>query len=239
MPARDGRGGGALRSPDSATLLRSLCELRRVWSLPKRRARRQKRNPGAAVVPLDRSRISLRSIRATAEISFRDMRLYVLAMRLRTRAFRTPKKPSQKQSQELPPSKRKKGGGAPKGAPRCRIGKRCGAHPVSVPQIRTGPRPLAASWSGRARLSAPHRGTSPAFTPARLGRASWNHRIQAGGPSPAPVQRAPRSPACAGRDVAQAARAHGVSPCTREPPPLRPKEYPREWRPSSSGILSM
>ena len=27
-----------------------------------------------------------------------------------------------------------------------------------------------------------------------LGRASWNHRVQTGGPSPAPVQRAPRSP---------------------------------------------
>jgi hypothetical protein len=38
-----------------------------------------------------------------------------------------------------------------------------------------------------------------------LGRASWNHRMQTGGPSPAPVQRAPRSPARAGRDDAQAA----------------------------------
>ncbi len=27
-----------------------------------------------------------------------------------------------------------------------------------------------------------------------LGRASWNRRVQTGGPSPAPVQRAPRSP---------------------------------------------
>jgi len=35
------------------------------------------------------------------------------------------------------------------------------------------------------------------------GRASWNHRIQTGGPSPAPVQRAPRGPARAGRDDAQ------------------------------------
>jgi hypothetical protein len=37
------------------------------------------------------------------------------------------------------------------------------------------------------------------------GRASWNHRMQTGGPSPAPVQRAPRSPTRAGRDDAQAA----------------------------------
>ena len=36
---------------------------------------------------------------------------------------------------------------------------------------------------------------SPRFYP-RLGpsRASWNHRMQTGGPSPAPVQRAPRGP---------------------------------------------
>jgi len=37
------------------------------------------------------------------------------------------------------------------------------------------------------------------------GRASWNHRMQTGGPSPAPVQRAPRSPTRAGRDDAQTA----------------------------------
>ena len=35
-----------------------------------------------------------------------------------------------------------------------------------------------------------------AFTPRiGSGRASWNHRMQTGGPSPAPVQRAPRRPA--------------------------------------------
>ncbi len=39
-----------------------------------------------------------------------------------------------------------------------------------------------------------------------LGRASWNHRMQTGGPSPAPVQRAPRSPARAGRADTQTAR---------------------------------
>ncbi len=43
------------------------------------------------------------------------------------------------------------------------------------------------------------------FSRLGLGRASWNHRMQTGGPSPAPVQRAPRSPARAGRDDAQAA----------------------------------
>jgi hypothetical protein len=52
--------------------------------------------------------------------------------------------------------------------------------------------------------------------------------MQTGGPSPAPVQRAPRGPARAGRDDAQAARERSVSPRPREPLPLRPKEYPRE-----------
>ncbi len=47
----------------------------------------------------------------------------------------------------------------------------------------------------RARLSALHRGTSPRCYPQLgPGRASWNHRIQTGEPSPAPVQRAPRGP---------------------------------------------
>jgi hypothetical protein len=58
--------------------------------------------------------------------------------------------------------------------------------------------------SGTARLSALLRGHAPG-TRLGLGRASWNHRMQTGGPSPAPVQRAPRSPARAGRADAQTA----------------------------------
>src|SRR6202044_1995601 len=51
----------------------------------------------------------------------------------------------------------------------------------------------------------------PRFWPRLgLGRASWNHRMQTGGPSPEPVQRAPRSPTRAGRDDAQAARERSV-----------------------------
>jgi hypothetical protein len=57
-----------------------------------------------------------------------------------------------------------------------------------------------------ARLSALLRDYAPGFhSRLGLGRASWNHRMQTGGPSPAPVQRAPRSPARAGRDDAQTA----------------------------------
>ena len=43
------------------------------------------------------------------------------------------------------------------------------------------------------------------FSQLGPGRASWNHRMQTGGPSPAPVQRAPRSPARAGRADTQTA----------------------------------
>ncbi len=94
------------------------------------------------------------------------------------------------------------------------------------------------SWSGRARLSAPHRGTRRGFYP-RLGsgRASWNHRMQTGGPSPAPVQRAPRSPTRAGRDDAQAARERSVWPRSREPLPLRPSGVPSRKASFASGIL--
>src|SRR5580693_715954 len=53
----------------------------------------------------------------------------------------------------------------------------------------------AARPAGRARLSALHRGSRQAVTPdSAPGRVSWNRRVQTGGPSPAPVQRAPRGP---------------------------------------------
>ena len=84
----------------------------------------------------------------------------------------------------------KEGGGAPNGAPTsCR-----------APIRRRGRGPI----KGTARLSALLRGHAPG-TRLGLGRASWNHRMQTGGPSPAPVQRAPRSPARAGRADTQTA----------------------------------
>src|ERR1700688_5297985 len=53
----------------------------------------------------------------------------------------------------------------------------------------------AARPAGRARLSALHRVSRHAVTPdSAPGRVSWNRRVQTGGPSPAPVQRAPRGP---------------------------------------------
>jgi hypothetical protein len=54
----------------------------------------------------------------------------------------------------------------------------------------------AAGFSAKpALLSALYRGTHRAFTLGSTpGRASWDYRVQTGGPSPAPVQRAPRGP---------------------------------------------
>jgi len=65
----------------------------------------------------------------------------------------------EKPSQEASPknSSLKKGGGAPRGAGRIRIEKRCGARPFSFPPCERTEAALT-SWSGRARLSAPHRG---------------------------------------------------------------------------------
>jgi hypothetical protein len=83
----------------------------------------------------------------------------------------------------------KEGGGAPNGAPQ-----------LPRRNARARPRPDKRT----ARLSALLRGHAPG-TRLGLGRASWNHRMQTGGPSPAPVQRAPRSPTRAGRADAQTA----------------------------------
>jgi hypothetical protein len=81
-------------------------------------------------------------------------------------------------------------------------------------------------WSGRARLSAPHRGIRGFCPRLGSGRASWNHRMQTGGPSPAPVQRAPRGPTRAGRDDAQAARERRVSLRPTRTAPAPPQGVP-------------
>jgi hypothetical protein len=93
-------------------------------------------------------------------------------------------------------------------APRClcfpkrEAERRTAHHSCRASMRRRGRGPI----SGAARLSALLRGHAPGFH-SRLGpgRASWNRRMQAGGPSPAPVQRAPRSPARAGRADTQTA----------------------------------
>jgi hypothetical protein len=146
------------------------------------------------------------------------------------------KSQAKKHSQKTPPLKRREAerrqAHQPGAAP-----KTDAARVLSPSPLLRGAEAAGTSWSGRARLSAPHRGIRGFCPRLGSGRASWNHRMQTGGPSPAPVQRAPRSPARAGRDDAQAARERSVSLRPREPLPLRPKEYPRERRPFASGIL--
>ena len=95
------------------------------------------------------------------------------------------------------------------------------------------------SWSGRARLSAPHRGirgfglgSAQAALPGITGckredplRHQCSEHLAV---RHAPDGTMPKPPASA---VYRCAR--------REPLPLRPKEYPRERRPFASGILAM
>ena len=84
-------------------------------------------------------------------MSFCDMRIFVLAMRLRTRVLPAPRKRKEKPSQKASPknsSLKKKGGGAPIGACRIRIEKRCGARPFSFPSLLRGPRPPGPHGAG-------------------------------------------------------------------------------------------
>ena len=108
----------------------------------------------------------------------------------------------------------KEGSGAPKGAsnqcPR-RIGLR---HHEPMHGARKRALAEARSPSGAPLRHLPRLlplGSAP-------GRASWNYRVQTGGPSPAPVQRAPRGPVImpAGT-MPEAARVRGYEPRPREP----------------------
>ena len=69
------------------------------------------------------------------------------------------------------------------------------ATPVSVTACRCAGRGSAPKVGARSPSGAPLR-HSPRLLPlgSASGRASWNYRVQTGGPSPAPVQRAPRGP---------------------------------------------
>jgi hypothetical protein len=99
------------------------------------------------------------------------VRSLVLAMRLH---------PSYaKATNALPPQKRRE---AERRKAQC-----LGAAPCEGAAARCAP--------ARSPLGAPPR-RSPRLLPlgSTPGRASWNYRVQTGGPSPAPVQRAPRRP---------------------------------------------
>ena len=119
------------------------------------------------------------------------------------------------------PPAHKEGRGAPRGAsnqcPR-HTGKR---HRLPMRGARGAE---ARRKSGRARLPALHCGTRQGFDPlgSASGRASWNYRVQTGGPSPAPVQRAPRGPVVVpAGTMPEAARVRGYEPRPREPLSLR------------------
>ena len=93
------------------------------------------------------------------------------------------------------------------------------------------------SWSGRARLSAPHRGTHRGFT---LGSARAALPGTTGSKREDPL-RHQCSEHLAVRHVPDGTMpkppASAVYRCARrEPLPLRPKEYPRERRPSRAGF---
>jgi hypothetical protein len=114
----------------------------------------------------------------------------------------------------------KEGGGAPAGASisDCRTPKKAGGAAAARQKI------------GTARLAALHRGYALRFLKPQLGpgRASWNHRMQTGGPSPAPVQQAPCGPITRRTVDAQAA-------CRLKSDELRPQE-PHPLRQSASPV---
>src|ERR1700733_2510107 len=114
--------------------------------------------------------------------------LFVLAMRLRTRALLTPRKAKPRNSS----LKRRE-------AERREAHHRAASHSDAARVL--SPFPLAEDRGrrdlmerARPPFGAPPR--HPRFFRPRLGsgRASWNPRMQTGGPPPAPVRRAPRGP---------------------------------------------
>ncbi len=126
------------------------------------------------------------------------------------------------------------GGEAPKGA--CQPLPRHTDKPCRSPMPGRGSAPKAGARSPS--------GATPRHSPRLLplgsapGRASWNYRVQTGGPSPAPVQRAPRGPVVVpvgrfpkppGSGVCRSARGHRSRSAFQE--------HPRERRPSDERDL--
>jgi hypothetical protein len=175
-----------------------------------------------------------------ALMSFCDMRISVLAMRLRTRVLLTPRKAkpksvAKKHRQETPPLKEGR-----RSAERRTTGPhRKAMRRASFLLPPCGRTEVAGtSWSGRARLSAPHRGirgfglgSAQAALPGTTGckredplRHQCSEHLAV---RHAPDGTMPKPPASA---------VYRRAP--REPLPLRPQEYPRERRPFASGILA-
>jgi hypothetical protein len=169
--------------------------------------------------------------------------LFVLAMRLRTRALFTPRKAkpksvAKKHRQENSSLKRRE---AERREAHHRAASKSDAARALSPVFPLGEdrgRRDLKKWSGRARLSAPHRGirgflglgSAQAALPGTTGckredplRHQCSEHLAV---RHAPDGTMPKPPASA---VYRCAR--------REPLPLRPKEYPRERRPFASGML--
>ena len=162
-----------------------------------------------------------------------------VAMPLRIRALLRQEKPSQESIPKKPPPLKE----GRRSAERRTIGPhrkamRRAPFLLSSHCGRTEARRDLKKWSGRARLSAPHRGirgflglgSAQAALPGITGckredplRHQCSEHLAV---RHAPDGTMPKPPASA---VYRYAR--------REPPPLRPKEYPRERRPFASGIL--
>src|SRR5580704_14723657 len=169
-----------------------------------------------------------------------ETRPSVVAMRLRIRALPTPRnrqeKPSQKASQKTPPLKEGRRSAERRTTGPHRKGMRRAS--FLLPLIAERTEAAGTSWSGRARLSAPHRGirgflglgSARAALPGTTGckredplRRQCSEHLAV---RHVPDGTMPKPPASA---VYRRAR--------REPLPLRLKEYPRERRPFASGML--
>ena len=94
------------------------------------------------------------------------------------------------QSHQAFASKKIRGGGAPKRR-NCPVGPRHTNRCCHLLALRARPRVQRDALAFRRSTAALAEALTPSSAP---GRVSWNRRVQTGGPSPAPVQRAPRGP---------------------------------------------
>jgi hypothetical protein len=164
----------------------------------------------------------------------RGTRVRVLAMHFAPELFTLKKAKPRKASPKGPPQKERREVGRQKTrVEKDRIIKRCGAHPDSCPPVAE--RTEAGSLK---ELGLTERARSPFGAPPRHFAGFHPGSARAALPGITGCKREdPLRHQCsehlavrtrAGRDDAQAARERSVSQRSREPPPLRLKEYPRD-----------
>ena len=97
--------------------------------------------------------------------------------------------------------------------------------PLAAPHIRASPSERARARQRPLRGPLASRRSAAALTEVTLGsasvRVSWNYRMQTGGPSPAPVQRATRGPVVVPADRFPKPPGSGLRDRAREPHSLR------------------